>query len=225
MNGMNGFRYPTELLLPGHKGTPEVVSVVGGGYSVTHVNTAKLPGFVIAVNDAALHLPRVDAVVSMDRKWTEYRWSHLLKLNKITWIRDSALKNVWHHGGDQWDRLFVFSGNNKKDVFSQHLGALNGSNSGACAANLVFHMRPKMAWFFGFDMGRGPKGEPYWYEPYPWSPKGATKEGHYRTWAAQLEGMMAQLEGVGIKHVVVSDRRWSKSVTRLTTEEFRVASS
>lgn len=199
------------------------ISIVAGGWSFRNISPTKLKGQIIAVNDAAIHLPEVHTVISMDRLWVEYRWDKLLAFDQWTWLRDSACKNVWDRGGSTWRKLTRFKGNDKKHVFSTSIDTLHGSNSGACALNLVYHLKPDHLWMFGFDMGRSPEGEPYWYDPYPWSPKGATKEGKYKEWAKQMELMIAQLIEVGIKVTVVSDSRWSKSIPLISTKEFNHA--
>jgi hypothetical protein len=55
----------------------ETSRVVAGGWSVSQVDLSRIPGTIIAINDSAIHLPRFDIVVSMDRLWTEHRWAEL----------------------------------------------------------------------------------------------------------------------------------------------------
>jgi len=143
------------------------MSVVGGGWSVKKVDLNKLPGKIVAINDAAIHLPRCDYVVTMDRLWTEYRWNEIKKLDKPTWVRRSALKKVWEGDGELWKNLTPFENDNgKSGRFSENPVELNGNNSGACGLNLVYHLKPDHVWVFGLDMSRKGK-DVYWYPPYP----------------------------------------------------------
>lgn len=195
-----------------------LMSIVGGGPSFGSIDRTKLPGEVIAVNDSAIYLPRCDYVVTMDRLWTEYRWNKIKLMDKQTWIRRSALKKFPEFA--EWQNLHAFENDNGKEgQFSEDPAKLNGNNSGACALNLAYHLRPDHLWVFGIDMRQTPK--PYWYEPYPWAPHGATKPGHYVNWAKLLEIMVKQLRAKGIHVTVVTDYPWSKSVPLITTSEFR----
>lgn len=178
----------------------EDVSVIGGGWSVREVNLARVPGTVIAVNDAALLAPRVDAAVSMDRLWTEHRWKKLRGLEALAYIRRSALQNIAER--PPW--LVPFENDHTATLPSAEPGVLNGTNSGLCAVNLAYQLRPRRILLFGFDMSRGPKGESYWYPPYPWaSPRGGTSDGRYREWAEQFEptAQACRIAGIAVFNV------------------------
>src|SRR4051812_47563396 len=60
----------------------EIISVVGAGWSVSQIDLSRIPGEIIAINDSAVHLPRFDIVVSMDRLWTEHRYEWMRKMQK-----------------------------------------------------------------------------------------------------------------------------------------------
>lgn len=200
------------------------MSVIGGGYSVRDIPLDSVPGKVIAVNDSACWAPRVDYVVSMDRLWTEWRWEDLKAKNYPTWIRQSAMKNVWHQGGEEWAKrggLVAFGNLLHPTSFSDDRAHLHGTNSGACALNLAYQLRPSHLWVFGFDLSRGPKGEPYWYPPYPWRPDGGTKPGHYRDWAKQMEQMVKWLQAAHIHVTLVTNSNWAKGMPFVTTEQYR----
>ena len=202
----------------------EEVSVVAGGWSFSQVGKGTvLPGKVIAVNDAAIHLPRCDFVVSMDRLWTEYRWRALLKMDKPTWIRRSALKNVWRQEGETWGNLHPFECDHEESVFSRPGSSetLNGTNSGHCALNLAHKMRPTALYLFGFDMARGPKGESHWYPSYPWAPGGATKKGHYRNWTKDLDHAAQQFADAGTVVFLVGSQTQLKFVKSLNLDFFK----
>lgn len=196
---------------------PKHVTVVGGGYSVKSIDVSRLLGYVIAVNDSAVHLPRYDCAVTMDRRWLEYRWLWLKQQCKPLWARSSTFQNV---DTSDVDWVFKFKNDNgKTQAMSEEWDALNGKNSGACALNLAYHLQPEHAWITGIDL-HGPNSKPYWYPPYPWAPEGSTKPGHYVQWAKLMEIMVQQMRARGIHVTVVSNYRWSKSIPLVTTQEF-----
>lgn len=198
---------------------PRHLTVVGGGASVKDVDLKRLPGYVIAVNDSAVHLPRYDCAVTMDRKWIEYRWSFLHEKKKPLWARATIFQNL--HDYQQQDWVYPFKNDNgSTGKLAEDWDALYGNNSGACAINLVYHLQPEHAWILGIDMGVSANA-PYWYPPYPWAMYGATKPGHYLRWAKLLEVMIKQLRDRGIHVTVVTNNKWSKSVPLVTTQEFK----
>lgn len=195
------------------------ISVVGGGWSFLEqgIDHNKLPGGVIAVNDAMLHLScKLDSIVSMDRLWTEHRWTTLDRLRVDTFIRTSALKNI-----PQWGDIAYPEGHNKRSwlypfqcvripIFVQPGKmplSLNGTNSGGCALNLAFIRKPEELYLFGFDMNRSPEGRAHWYPAYEWvtqGAKGATGTGSYRKWAQEFEVIAQQFREIGTRVYNVS---------------------
>jgi len=193
----------------------DVISVVGGGWSFKEVDHSKIPGMVIATNDAGLMLRRpVQHIVTMDRLWTEYRWPKLIERKVSFWARRSALQNVKTWRDHSWVSRFE---NNEKTVeFSETADVLNGTNSGGCALNLAYILRPRILYMFAFDMCHSPAGEAYWYPPYPWTnKKGGTKPGWYNRWAREFDQIAAQFAKIETKVVNVS------SVSRITSFEKR----
>lgn len=169
--------------------------MLAGGWSVRGLDLARLPGRVIAVNDAGVRAPRVDAIVSMDRLWTEYRWSELRRLRVPTWLRQACLLNL----AELPDWLRMYRCDHTATELSDAPGALNGTNSGLVALNLAYQQRPRRVVLFGFDMGRSPRGEPYWYPPYPWRPGGGTSNGKYAEWAAQFAPAARAFAAAGVE--------------------------
>lgn len=184
--------------------TVKDVSIIGGGWSVAKADLSSAPGLVIGVNDSAIHA-RCNIAVSMDRLWSEHRWQQLrvgLRIGSLrqVWLRRAAAKNIDQNERDLW----LFECSHKSTEFSEHQGTLNGTNSGMCAFNLAYQLRPERIWLYGFDMNRGPKGRAYWYEPYPWSAKGATTSGKYKEWSKQFDDAAAKCKAAGIKVFNVS---------------------
>lgn len=172
----------------------EIICIIGGGSSVKQIDLARLPGAIIGVNDSAIHA-RCNIAVSMDRLWTEYRWPQLRNMRRLAWIRRSALQNL----PEKWPWLHSFECDNESTEFSESMGVLNGTNSGLCAFNLAYVMRPKQIYLFGFDMKHSKNGEAYWYKNYPWtSPSGGTSSGKYSVWAKQFTSAAKKCKVAGI---------------------------
>lgn len=199
-----------------------VVSIIAGGWSFLKMNPMCVPGHVIAVNDSAFYLRgrKVDEVVSMDRLWAEHRWDWLCE-NKIhSHIRRSAAQNLRVDerpvttGSPPW--LNVFECDNESvqlagdgygpPHFSLFPGRLNGTNSGTCALNRAFHIRPLDLYLFGFDMQDGPEGQQHWHPPYPWADRWKTNGGKFASWAKEFDFIGKQLKSAGIRTWNVSDR-------------------
>lgn len=184
----------------------DVVSVVAGGWSFREVSHDRVPGRVVAVNDAGLELKcKVDCIVTMDRLWTEHRWGQLQQRRPVLWARRSAVQNVRPTDGDrEW--LRVYENNEKTVIFDTDPFRLNGTNSGVCALNKAWQYRPRTLYLFGFDMCRSPEGVAYWYPPYPWvtQAKGATSNGRYDRWAMEFRAIAAQFDRIGTKVYNVS---------------------
>jgi hypothetical protein len=166
--------------------------VIGGGWSVSryaeHLDDLTSFGHVIGVNDAAIHT-NVHEAITMDRLWFEHRWPLLrdLRVQKV-WVREKCDCNVPRK--TEHDNWLTFRHFNKIDP-SVTPGELHGGNSGTCAINLAFQqmMSGDNLFLLGFDMQKGPEGQPYWYPPYPWThPEGATKPGHFKTWVHDMHG-------------------------------------
>jgi hypothetical protein len=178
----------------------DVVSIIGGGWSVRNHDLHDVPGVVIGVNDAALHAPRVDIILSMDRLWVENRWAALEHLSTRTFLRCRSMINMIENFGRSW--LIPFENRHDTSEFGNHLCVLNGPNSGHCALNLAFVLKPSRINLYGFDMKRGPNGEAYWFPAYSWvNANGATSNKRYAEWEAHLANGVKQCEAVGIEVV------------------------
>lgn len=205
------------------------VTVIGGGWSVRDVRDylERLPGSIIAVNDSAIHAPRWDYCVSMDRLWTEHRIADLAfrirtaaELVQVH-IRRNALQNLdgWRCNG--W--LHAFDCDHETSIFAslESWNRLNGTNSGACALNLAWKLRPRRLFLLGFDMNRNTRGEAYWYPPYPWTtPRGSTSDGKYAAWADQFETIGKQFELIGTEVLNVSPASAIATFEKMTPKQF-----
>lgn len=178
---------------------PDIVSIIGGGWGARRVDLAALPGTIICVNDAAMHAPRCDIVFTMDRLWFENRLPALEHMQIETYARRSAARSVLEVP-PPW--LRPFECRNDASEFGTDSAQLNGPNSGHCALNLAFVLRPKQINLIGFDLRRGPKGEGYWYPNYSWArPGGGTSNTRYAEWAPMFEHGLRQCRDAGIEVV------------------------
>lgn len=197
-----------------------IVSVIAGGWSFREVAHSRVPGWVIAVNDAMLWLQRpVNSIVTMDRLWIENRWESCEHRGIETYARENTLKNIrerpeWLHPYKCDRQTTLFGG---LDPLT-----LNGRNSGACAINLAHIMHPTELYLFGFDMCRSPEGKAHWYKPYEWGNKGdagQTGTGAYREWARDFAAYASQFEDIGTKVYNVSPDSAITAFKKVSAEE------
>lgn len=204
----------------------DVVSVLGGGWTAGGYDRARLPGTVVAVNDAVFHAP-CNMAVTMDRLWAEHRVPDLLGHRNLqrgpglVYVRAAAAKNL-DAGQFPFLRRFDNDHTSADMCEADPVGSrLNGTNSGLCALNLAFQMRPRRVILFGFDMNRSPEGRPYFYKPYPWAkPSGATSPGKYRAWAAEFTLAAVQFERAGIEVLNASPTSDITAFEKVKPEEF-----
>jgi hypothetical protein len=159
-----------------------IISVVAGGWSVNEVALDAIPGYIIGVNDSAYRLPRVDAVITMDRKWAENRREFILSCGLPVYLRNVAtrlpeLRNA--------PNVSLYQNNNHTVSFGPTPFYLNGTSSATVALNLAYCMWPEKLYLFGFDMCRGPNDEAHWHPDYPWNLK-STKQGKLAEWAKEF---------------------------------------
>lgn len=185
----------------------EVISIVAGGWSVNEVELSAIPGYVIAVNDSAIYLPRVDAVVSMDRKWSEGRHDWMMEHRLPTYLRSGTVYSQ-ELCSQPWVTLYTCD--YKSWQFGPTRYRMNGTNSAGVALNLAYVMWPRALYLFGFDMCRGPQDQAHWYPDYPWNPR-ATKQGKLAEWGRQYKSMAEELRRKNIDVINVSSRSLIKN--------------
>jgi len=195
------------------------ITVVAGGWSVRNIELDHLCGLVVAVNDSALHLPRVDIVVSMDRLWSEARWTWLLERAGPTWLRRSAVQNL----SERWPGLTIFECDHTSTRFvtSDDTPQLNGTNSGLCALNLAWSLRPARLFLLGFDMQPDPAGVAHWFAPYSWAPNGGTSSGKYKQWASEISATRKAFTAAGIEVFNVSPSSAVEGFKKITPSQYR----
>lgn len=205
----------------------DVISIIGGGWSAGLVDLATVPGLVVAVNNAAIYAPRVDVLVTMDRKFSEHWWPRHIRPKGEAggfefWARESAARNLPR------DVPFLnrFKNNHLTAIFSDDPNTLNGTNSGGCALAWAYARRPKTVYLFGYDLRPGPRGEGHWYgrnEPRGVAEVGSAPihEARYAGWAREYDDRPSkQFRDAGIEVVNVSDNSLIRSFRRLSPGKF-----
>lgn len=191
------------------------VVVLAGGSTV--LDYMKMPNHLgvdfhpnmpfIAVNDA-YKMFNVNMVVTMDRRWLEYRVNDLLTMLDVgeiasVYARKSTQQNMSPLAKSEF-RWFENKNTSEALDFSPVLEKLNGSNSGVVALNLAAKFRPEKIYMLGFDMKQR-DGRAYWYEPYPWAKDaGTAKPGKYKGWAKEFRMIRDQMRTIGAELVNVT---------------------
>jgi hypothetical protein len=201
-----------------------IVSVVAGGWSVNEVNLSAIPGFIIGVNDSAYRLPRVDAVVSMDRKWAENRKDFILSCGRPVYLRDSATRLSELRDAPN---VTLYKNNNHSVSFGPTPIYMNGTSSATVALNLAYIMWPEKLYLFGFDLCRGPNNEAHWHPDYPWNVTG-TKAGKLAEWSKEFASIYEEMKRKKVQVLNVSSRSritvWKRYAPRDLGMERRLAS-
>lgn len=184
----------------------ERVIVIGGGQSVKQMDVKEIckRGYAIGVNDAAVRAP-VNMGLSMDRRWADWRLEDIK--NKPFWLRKLSIPA-------KWEGLNFFKSNHETDTFSKETGTLNGRNSGHCAVNLAYQMKPKQIFLFGFDMKGG-----YWYPQYPWTVPKRTESRILQNWVTGFIEAKRMCDEAGIELFLVGESQIT-NVPKLSYGEF-----
>lgn len=173
-----------------------VVSIVACGPSAIECGAEHAPGYVLAVNDACLHV-RHDAVVSMDGRWSVNRVREILYNESQIWLRDRAWAKVDYPFKPATVR--TFSVDTKSHVLGNTTDLLVGLNSGAVALNLAALMHPDRIYLYGFDAAfAGEKS--HFFGDYDWAGQGDKLfPKKFRLWQAQMNAFAPQLKVLGIR--------------------------
>jgi hypothetical protein len=191
--------------------------VVGGGWSAGQAPLDELwqYGHVIGVNESMVLVARVHTGLTMDRLWFENRWDKVAERGvPEVFVRRKCDCNVPGHYAKTFEHV-------NTPYPSTKPGVLHGENSGACAMNLAMQrmFEGDNLFLLGFDMCRGPGGEPYWHPPYEWRPTGATTSGSYKKWARDMEGFSHYASAQGLNVYNVSPRSQIQCIKKLTADQ------
>lgn len=193
----------------------KTISIIGGGPSIKKMEIRKVPErtFTIGVNESSILLP-TDIAISMDRLWMEGRWEKLKAESRKTYFRVCAWK-LRH----QWSTLQTFEGDIRDPIMTKEEGKLVGNNSGACALNLAYQMKPEILFLFGYDMRIDTVKEHYWYKDYEWS-KPNRSGSKYNYWLERFPIIAKQFEDDGIKVYNVNPDSAIKEFEKITFHQF-----
>lgn len=201
------------------------ITVLAGGWSASKVDLRKLPGTVIAVNDAAYYAPKWDICVSMDRIWAENRIEVLRRQMKPIWLRRSTIRNFPMRNLSDMRPIMLFECDHTSTTLAEAPAPgeprhLNGTHSGFCALNLAYQMRPRQVFLVGFDMALGPKGERHWFPDYPWKNGGGSGARRLAEWASQFQTAADQFLAAQISVYVIGSKspRWFCPIDRAALE-------
>lgn len=196
--------------------------LVAGGWSAADVipRSNKFDWPTIGVNEAFTHLT-CDIGLTMDRLWMENRWDAVadacVARGASFYARTAALKKIEER--PPW--LRPFECDYLMSEFSDVDGTLNGTNSGACALNLAYQIKPERLFLVGFDMNRSPAGKAYWWgDGYPWAkPGGGTGNTRYQEWAKQFDEAARAFRSRAIAVYNVSPTSAIDSFMRITPKD------
>lgn len=190
----------------------KTIIILGGGKSAGLCSPENLYryGHVIGVNDSAARV-RCHTALSMDRLWMENHYEACRSLAVQTVFRRCA----WRLTGKDWPRLNLFDCDIKTAHMNERVGFLNGDNSGACALNLAYQMRPEKVFLFGFDMN----GSGYWHEGYSARNKGSGIK-RKPDWAAKFSYKQKQFSAVGISVFNVNPDSAINAFKKINYNEF-----
>lgn len=201
--------------------TIEVISVIAGGWSLTEIDRMRIPGLRIGVNDAAWRLPCTMGV-TMDRLFFEGRFDSLVEAYPASHAGAFYFRKGINKRAPAPNGWIPFDCDHTSATMALEYFPscrLNGLNSGICAINLAFRIKPKRVILWGFDMQRGPRGEPYWHAPYTWAkPGGATTGGKYLEWTRAFGEIANQFRSAGIDLVNASPRSLINTIKKVDPE-------
>lgn len=188
------------------------IIILAGGKSAADCQPENLYkyGHVIGVNDSGLKV-RCHTILSMDRLWMENNYETCRSLATQTVFRRCA----WRLKGKDWPRLGLFDCNTESLYMNSTLGCLDGDNSGACALNLAYQMRPKRVFLFGFDMN----GSGYWHDAYSANNKGSGSRKH-NDWAKKFHYKQKQFYKEGILVFNVNTKSAIDAFEKINYQDF-----
>lgn len=187
-------------------GKQEIINIIAGGQSVKNMDIKEIcrRAYTIGVNDSAVLAP-VNIGVSMDRRWAQYREPEIK--GKPFLLRKPP---------STWPGVFAFNCDYETDEFSELPGKLNGRNSGYCALNLAYQMRPKKIYLFGYDFS----GKPYWYPAYPWVKYPTERSRMEKEWPLAFDKARQYFDQVGIEIIIVGLESKLTQFKKISYEEY-----
>lgn len=166
---------------------PDIVSLVACGPSALKCGAVHAPGMVVAINGAAKHVPHT-AAFTMDGRYARNEWQN--HQFKPFVVRESAWQHAVRAGARETPTTVRFAGDNKSAIFAENPEncrggwQLNGSNSGYCALNFAYSLRPRKVILYGYDMDV----PTHFFGDYSWKGEGDSLNANkLQLWAAEME--------------------------------------
>ncbi len=163
------------------------VYLIGGGPSLKGFDFTKLQGrTVVAVNDAALHVPFATALFSLDRQWIANRKDLIASFPGERWL---AVSDDFDFN-DAPSACYVRRDRNgyglSDDPNVLHMG---GGNSGFGAFNLAYLRGAERIVLLGYDFCHSGV---HWHNGYSW--QGNPNDHMYSKWAERFQETLLQLQ-------------------------------
>lgn len=174
-----------------------IVSVIACGPSALRCGAERSPGVRIAVNDAYRYVEATH-VVSMDGRWFENRAKDFC--HPLAPALHVRAKTVAKREVPEGCRYRLFDCDRLTTTFGPTASQLNGENSGYCALNLAYVLRPTRVYLYGFDMTYDASGSDHFFGDYEWKGEGCSNSGtKFAKWAKEMEDAARQFEAAGIE--------------------------
>lgn len=179
--------------------TGRPVLLVGGGPSLRGFDFNRLRGrgaVVVGINDAMLHVPWADAVLSIDTAWLVQRQSAFLRFagERIAIVPGSFDRSGWP--GVTWlDRRPVPGLSHMPDA------VCTGENSGYAALGLAVARGADPIGLLGYDLVTAG----HWHAGYRWKSRYGAP--HYARWALFFDNIAPELARRGVRVVNINTPR------------------
>lgn len=135
--------------------------------------------------------------LSMDGRWALHRMAHFGGIDgTVLYLRRRAVDKLGGFNPLLWPRVKPFECDHKTPRFSEWIGQLNGPNSGYCALNLAYILRPEVLYLYGFDHSGG-----HFHPEYEWTQRGeGSRNGprKFQEWASYCDTAAAMFKAAGV---------------------------
>lgn len=169
------------------------VYLIGGGPSLKGFDFGRLSGrTVVAVNDAAIHIPSATALFSLDLTWIANRRQLLAEFagEKYVAVPEDYDFSQAVDGVTYLRRIRIRQGLS----YTNHEIAMGGGNSGFGALNLAYLKGAREIFLLGYDLCDSGS---HWHLGYAWG--SGKHDALYRKWAQQFDMVAWDLAKMGVR--------------------------
>lgn len=186
--------------------------LVGGGPSLRGFDFDRLRGkTVVAINDAAKHLPWATALFSLDQKWITSRRNLMLSFpgEKYLAANEEITSNPVPGA--------IYLRRVRENGLSDDPGAIClGGTSGYGAVNLAYLKRSKRIVLLGYDFYQDEAGK-HWHSGYEWVEGKDVR--YFDRWARLFGTMTPQLAKAGVNVLNASPMSRVEAFSKVSLEE------